>query len=226
MNSDGSARQQLTFDGLRNVEPAVSPDGRYVAFVSYREDSKPHLWKIGADGTGLKQLTSGSYEDTPRFSSDSQWVIYHHLDPDGLSKISIDGGEPVAITKEPSAFPDISPDGKLIACLSQDDASSAWQATIIPFEGGPAIKTFALPPGFSLSVPGIQWAPDGLAVTYVLATNGAANIWSQPLSGGPPKQLTDFAEGQMFYFSWSIGGQLACVRGTSTKELFLVRDFH
>ena len=225
MNSDGSGRTQLTFDGQRNTEPSVSPDGRYVVFVSFRE-GKPHVWRISINGTGLKQLTTGSYEDIPIFSRDSKEVIYRRLDPPGLWTISVDGGEPALLTKEPLPFMDVSPDGSRIAALEHDDKLPApWRATIALYRGGPPISTFAVPVGFRPSLPGIRWSPDGSRITYVVSTKGASNVWSQPISGGPPQQLTTFTEGQILYFAWSVDGRLVCPRGTSTKDLFLVSEY-
>jgi Tol biopolymer transport system component len=53
-----------------------------------------------------------------------------------------------------------------------------------------------------------------------------SNIWSQPLDGGPPKQITKFTSGQIFSFDWSRDGkqQLVCSRGTQTTDVILIKD--
>jgi serine/threonine protein kinase len=223
MNSDGSSRKQLTFDGQRNLAPAVSPDGRGLVFVSYRE-GRPHLWTVSTDGTGLKQLTDGAYEDTPIVSQDSKWVIYHRLKPSGLWKVSSEGGEPILLTAGPASFPDISPDGQHLAFLRESKKpDSPWRLSVTsPNRASPTFD-FDMHPGFAPSVPGLRWSADGSKITYVISVNGVANIWGQPIQGGPPEQLTKFTEGTIFYFAWSKDGQLACARGNSTRELFLVR---
>lgn len=41
MNADGSGRRQLTHDRYFNTDPALSPDGRLLAYSSYRGDVRP-----------------------------------------------------------------------------------------------------------------------------------------------------------------------------------------
>lgn len=51
-------------------EVAVSPDGKQLAFVL-----AGHIWTMGLDGTGLRQLTSGDKEESsPTFSPDGKSV--------------------------------------------------------------------------------------------------------------------------------------------------------
>ena len=94
---------------------------------------------------------------------------------------------------------------------------------VIPFEGGPAIKTFDVPPTVDLG--GVRWTPDGRALTYI-DTRGTPNLWSQPYDGGPPKQLTDFKVNGVWQRAWSLDGKwLALARGTVTKDVVLIKDF-
>src|SRR2546430_7062477 len=71
----------------------------------------------------------------------------------------------------------------------------------------------------------ICWEHNRNSLAYVRAVNGTSNIWTQPLSGDPPKQLTDFREGRIYSFACSIGGALVCARGVSTKVLTPFRGF-
>ncbi len=40
MKPDGSGREQLTFDEYRNWFPHISPDGKWIAFLSFPADIK------------------------------------------------------------------------------------------------------------------------------------------------------------------------------------------
>jgi serine/threonine protein kinase/Tol biopolymer transport system component len=228
MHGDGSNQKQLTFTTLTNVEPALSPDGRYIVYVSY-DGRHPHIYRRNADGTNLKQLTSGGDEDLPRFTPDGKWVVYHSINDKNfysIRKVSLDGGEPITLVSDWSTQPDVSPDGKKVACFAKQEGATVWEIFVVPIEGGSPIATFALPNTVEPEWPGLRWTPDGKHLTYVSTVQGVSNIWSQALKGGKPKQLTDFKENQIFFFDWSLTNQkLVLVRGSENRDLILVSEF-
>ncbi len=227
MGANGSNRKQLTFNERTNLEPAASPDGRYIVHVSF-EGRHPHLWRVNTDGANAKQLTNGGDEDLPRFTPDGKWVVYHSINSTRYSirKVSIDGGEPVTLVSERATQPDVAPDGKLVACFARRPDSTAWEIVVVPIEGGPTVATFPLPPTVEPEWPGLRWMPDGAALTYVSTVQGVSNIWRQALSGGEPKPLTEFQENRIFFFDWAQNDRrLVLVRGNETRDLILVRDF-
>ena len=227
MEADGSDRKQVTFNDRNNLEPVVSPDGRYIVFASF-EGRHPHLWRIDIDGTNAKQLTDGGDEDLPRFTPDGKWVIYHSIIHSRYSirKISIDGGEPITLVSETATQPDVSPDGKLLSYFGRRAGATEWEIFVVPIEGGSPIAAFPLPTTVEPEWPGLRWTPDGTGLTYVATVQGVSNVWRQALSGGEPKPLTDFKENQIFFFDWSrIDRKLVLVRGSDNRDLILIRDF-
>ncbi len=51
-------------------------------------------------------------------------------------------------------------------------------------------------------------------------SNGADNIWSQPLNGEPRKPVTNFRSDSIFSFAWSQDGKrLAISRGPVTTDV-------
>jgi hypothetical protein len=62
-------------------------------------------------------------------------------------------------------------------------------------------------------------------VSYAAAHNGVWNIWSQPLDGGKPVQLTSWQSEVIFAFAWSQDGkQLAVARGLQTNDVILISN--
>jgi Tol biopolymer transport system component len=138
-----------------------------------------------------------------------------------LWKVSIDGGVPTQLTTYYSSFPEVSPDGKTIACRHLDE--KALTIALIKMENGSLIKTLNIAVHFWQR---IRWRPDGLAVTYIDERDGIANIWSQSIDGGQPKQLTDFKNDLIFSYDWSPDGkELACERGIETSDVVLITDY-
>ena len=86
------------------------------------------------------------------------------------------------------------------------------------------IKTFEFT-GSGTVAPILQWAQDGKSILYTVNANNVSNIWSQPVAGGPPKQVTNFNDLLMTSFAWSDDGkQLACTRGSLVRDAILVTD--
>ncbi len=74
-NADVTGVQPLTNDDT-DTAPAVSPDGKLVAFMS-RRDGNWNVYLVGSDGTGLTQLTDDPADDgLPVWSPDGQVVAF------------------------------------------------------------------------------------------------------------------------------------------------------
>jgi len=92
----------------------------------------------------------------------------------------------------------------------------------IPAQGGEPLYHFDAPPGMF----GLTWSPDSKAFHYVLTREGISNLWEQPLSGGPPKQLTHFKTEQILDFAWSSDGkELVLARGNPNSNVVLISNF-
>jgi serine/threonine protein kinase/Tol biopolymer transport system component len=227
MNGDGSGQKQLTDNAGTNIAPSVSPDGRYIVFSSSRSGTY-NIWRMNIDGGNPTQLTHGSRDANPSCSMDGQWVLYTSTNSDKqtLAKVAIQGGNPVQLTDYTSAHPVGSPDGKQIACgyVNEQERPGRWRLAIIPASGGPPIKTFDMS-GLDSIYHWYQWTPDGRALLYNETRNGVTDIWSQPVDGGPPKQLTDFKSDIIFRFDWSRDGKrLVLARGNVSSDVVLISD--
>ena len=228
MDGDGQNRKLLTSNVGRNVGPIVSPDGHYIVFSSTRA-GRQNIWRTNIDGSNPTQLTRGIAESMPAISPDGRWVVYVSAvtSRPTIWKISIDGGEPAEITHRVSAWPMISPDGKSIAYLypeSQDPLIPPNRIAIMPFDGGESVATFSFQPPGTIQT-NVQWSPDGKSLLYTTNANNVTNIWSQPIAGGPPKQITDFKDSFMTGFAWSRDGkQLVCSRGVFNRDAVLVSE--
>jgi serine/threonine protein kinase len=229
MNVDGSNQRQLTANSRNNTQPAITRDGRYLVFNSDRSGTA-NIWREEIDGTNPRQLTSGSGEAYPHCTPDGKWVIYTLLGAGRptIWRVSIDGGAPEKIIDGYATHPTVSPDGKSIACSYREQPNARMKIGLFSVNGGPPIRTFDLADSsVSDSVSSsLRWTADGEAVTYVLTAGDVSNLWSQPVSGEPAKQLTSFKTNRIFSFDWSPDSkQLILSRGTVTSDVVLISNF-
>ena len=220
MEADGSGQKQLTFDGRDRGHSVCA--GRYIVFSSNRQGAR-RIWRMDMDGSNQKQLTGGDMANFPTCSPDGKWAIYMTIvsGVPELWKVSIEGGDPAQLTNRLQGRPVISPDGKLIAARYLSEPSSRkFVIALIPFEGGEPVKLLDIPGFF------VYWSPDGRALNYIDNRGGSSNVWSRPIDGGPPKQLTDFMSDRLFSLAWSVDGkQLVVSRGVVAEDVVLISNF-
>ena len=221
IDADGSDKVQLTLNGC-DYTPATTPDGRFIVFASYRNGSL-NIWRMNAaDGGDPRQLTNSDGNSYPSCSPDGKWVVYDNQIGSTFTvwKVPIEGGDPVQLTDKYTRMPIVSPDGQFMACRYLVEGGSR-EIAIFRFDGGAPIERLPIP---VMEWQRIQWKPDGRALTYVDTVNGVSNIWSYDLADRSKKQLTDFkTTEQIFAYSWSPDfKQLACLRGTETRDVTLI----
>ncbi|MBV9924432.1 MAG: PD40 domain-containing protein [Acidobacteria bacterium] len=225
MNADGSNQKQLTTTAGANFEPAVSDDGRTLVYVSKAADAGQCLWKMNLDNGELTQLTGGGFDWRPDISPDGRWVVYMSVIKDSptLWKTPIGGGEgAVQLSDKIASVPRVSPDGRFIACFYRAQVDKFSKLAVIPFDGGEPVKVFDRPRTTFVEA-GIQWTPDGRALSFIDNRDGVSNVWMQPLDGSPPKQLTNFTSETIFRFAWSPDGKMIVAeRGTETGDIVLI----
>lgn len=216
-SADGSGGRQLTHSG-NHGKLRVSPDGRALVFMSDRSGS-PNLWSMNIDGAEQRRLTHWDTEFTLDISPDGKSIVFSSARSGSMElwKMPIEGGDAIQLTRGGAWLPVISPDGKWIACVIS--RMGGRNIAMIPFEGGAAVKTFELPGP-------VGWSRDGKNLLYVDRRDGYANLWSQPLDGGKPKQITKFKAERMFNWAWSRDGrQLAVSLGSYRGDVVLIRNF-
>jgi TolB protein len=227
MNADGSNPKQLTTGARASRGLAVSPDGRYIFFASYRT-GRFNLWRVDADGGNLKQMTDGFDEMYPHCTPDGQWVVYQRAEKEPrLWKVPAEGGKPVQLSETRAVRPAVSPDGALVAYhyLDSDVEKSRWSIGIVSYAGGPRLKRFDFPLTARREYRFVRWAPDRQSITYANSPGGSADIWAQPLDGGPPRQLTNFKAERIVAFDWAPDGRtLVFVRNVETSDVVMIEQ--
>jgi len=132
---------QITSGNFDDSDPAWSPDGRLIAFVSNRTEnpdgnSNTDIWVVSADNTDkgqtlLQVTTNPGSDDRPAWSPDGEWITYTTvIQPEiiwyattHLAVIPSGGGEARLLTQELDrhvSSPRFSADGQSIYFLLED----------------------------------------------------------------------------------------------------------
>jgi WD40-like Beta Propeller Repeat len=166
MNQDGSGQTNLTNSpsGVSSGNPAFSPDGTKIAFVSSRNGS-PALFVMNADGTQPALVFNGTGSPcpspwAPSWSPDATRLAFECGDNSmRIATVRLDGTGLVALPPTDVRNPAWSPDGSKIAFAGPGTIDIY---TMSPDGSGMANLTHNSS-GFA-SRP--AWSPDGLEIVY------------------------------------------------------------
>jgi len=231
MNADGSNRIQLTTAREDDVHPTVTPDGRYIVFLSERDGARA-IWRMDTNGSGQTRISNRSVNRTPygpAISSDSRWVFFTD-DKNVNVKVDIDGQSIVPLF-DPSAeatlatlapnLHDIRPlsDGTSITGHYVDPDAKGERLVVIPLADPGKARRFSKVANNALE------AADGRTLIYTQGARGVGNMWRQSLAGGDPAQVTRFESDAVFYHALAPDKQhVAIVRGQTISDVILIAD--
>lgn len=158
-DSDGSNCGQVT--SLHGVARAArwSPDGRYIAFeFSLKEHSEVYVVEVPGGMPRLIPTYPGADNGDPNWSRDGGW-IYFNSDRGGrfnISKVPLNGGSPVEVTRNGGVFAADSSDGRFLY-YSKFEEAGIWK---MPLSGGEETQVLDQPGGWD----SYSWAlvPNGI----------------------------------------------------------------
>jgi DNA-binding winged helix-turn-helix (wHTH) protein len=161
--AQGPVLIRLTNDAGLTKDPALSPDGKLLAFASDRSgEGNLDIWVKQIGGGEPLRLTRHEADDqSPDFSPDGSLIAFESgRDGGGVYVIPTLGGEERLLTG-PGYRPRFSPDGKSIAYFTSFSYSS--KSYVVPSNGGPSRQ---LAPDFDVAIHPI-WAPDGKHLLFL-----------------------------------------------------------
>jgi dipeptidyl aminopeptidase/acylaminoacyl peptidase len=184
------------------ADPQISPDGSRVAFTRVwvdveADEYRTAIWLVGADGVGLRRLTSGDLDAQPRWSPDGTRLAFVRAaeagKPGQICVLPMEGGEAAPLTKleKGASDPAWSPDGRSLAFTSRAN----------PALDDPAKKKPKHEPGRLVTQPVWRWNEQGF-----IDPDHLPHLWVIDAAGGEPRALTTgrFAEGAA---RWSRDGR-------------------
>ncbi|MGI8482911.1 MAG: S9 family peptidase [Thermomicrobiales bacterium] len=218
---DGTPARKLTSGRWSDTSPRWSPNGKWIAFASNREDKTSNIWVLptgGGEAMQVTKLKNGAGEHN--WSPDSRHLAFtSRVDPatttttthgDGSdSGTSCDKGDKSDVKVITSARYKFDARGFLEDKVSHIFAIEVEAATV-----SSSPEPVQLTKGhFNHTSP--SWSPAGHEIAFVANRdpewdlNAITDIWTLPATGGEPRRITS-SEGQFAGPTWSPDGtQLA-----------------
>lgn len=226
MNADGSGQRQLTSDANADTQPKISPDGKYIYFLSNRTGLMS-VWRMNADGANPQKITENADVFSLDLSPDGKEIFYtaraENIYTQKLWKISADGMNPKQLTDQRAFSPRISPDGKTIACISISAETNQPKLTLLSAETGASVREIETPPGDGWYL--FDWSADGRNLYLTTKQNGTTTLWLQPVDGKPATKLKDWQNESVFRLNVSKDGKnVFYEKGVMTNSVLLLRD--
>lgn len=144
----------------RSGLPAVSPDGRRIAFVGTRA-GHDRLHVIDADGSNEHELAANTDGRMPRWSAAGELLFSGTgADTGRVFAVSVDGATPRVAASVPGRSPSLSPDGTQVLYLV-----GPWTSTALAIADADGSHARTIAGGRTTAWNG-TWSPDGARVAY------------------------------------------------------------
>ncbi len=191
-------RQLTDISGVAR-SPAISPDGKLLAFVSSpAEQNAPQVWVVATDGGGSPtRLTEGPWQNyDPEFAPDGQSIYFTSNRPQqGIYRVPVTGGA-AELLLEGGYAARVSPDGKTLAYGAGGKLYRRALQGGLPVALLPEVENSYAP----------VWSPDSgrLLVLATIKGSREPQWWTVPAAGGQPQATPIASELQAQGFSRAV----------------------
>lgn len=179
---------KLTDNTSTDKHPALSADGKKIAFVSNRSGSWA-IYTMNSDGTGVSSpvaALNGAYDGHPSWNPDGSAIVYDNnyniytvnSDGTGLNSLKVDPFENFT-------EPEWSPDGEYIAYSSSTGSDD--EISVMKSDGTAAVVIT----DNSASDQSPSWSSDGTSIAFTTDRDGNFEIYTMSSGGLNPVKITD-----------------------------------
>ncbi|MEA4811676.1 MAG: substrate-binding domain-containing protein [Anaerolineaceae bacterium] len=156
MNSQGENLTPLTNKEIESKEPAFSPDGKSIAYISSDAATPGHfLFMMNSDGNNPRQISSIEDCKKPKWSADGRWIAFEgHGDIYLIETQGKEEAKNLTESQEIDWSVSISPDSTTLLWLSKTNNVSSLQLMKI---NGTEKKSI----DFTQEIHGASWTYDG-----------------------------------------------------------------
>ena len=231
MTSEGSKQRQITSDKSADFSPKVSPDGKYVFFLSNRVGAFD-VWRIDRNGENPVQITKKGNVSSISLSPDG--FIYFNAPAfpklrGALWRTDLEGKNLEQITTQRTYGAKVSPDGSYIFCLYPDhnkdpqDLSVPPKFTVLRRKTGEIVNQFDSYNRRNLRRS--EWSADSRSIYYIESDGKTDKLFQQKIDEEKPKRIHVWTGKRVYQFAVSKNGEkLFYEIGEEVNSVVKMRD--
>ncbi len=223
VSAEGGAPRQVTLPASapgKHFWPAWSPDGRWIAFVTFSSAHSPQIWAASVNDGRVVPVASGARMYLhPVYAPDQRSIYYASFtegDDFGIWRLSIDpggqqpAGRPVDVQRTGLDLPRdfaLSPDGKHLAYTLSTMTSDLWSLAVEPSSLEAKSTPVRLTKDTRFRKMHPVFSPDGSRIAFYSQLKGASgDIWVMNANGSDPAPVTRRSAGE-YMPSWLPDGK-------------------
>ena len=205
--------------------PAISPDGRYIAF-SILQHGQTLLYMMQADGTNARIVTDSlNLQGAPAWTPDGQSIT--SADDDHgvphLFRVPLDGRSPTPLVREYSTDPAWAPDGRFVVYSGPDIGTTFSMKAVTPDAAPHPLPALTLTRGARH----LAFLPGRRALVFLRGEIQHKDLWLIDLETGTERQLTNLTpEFDIRDFDISPDGREVVIERVQERSNVVLLDLH